>query len=375
MIDISPMNGVWVDADARIVRTQGGATWGDVDRETQAFGLAAPGGIVSTTGVAGLTLGGGIGWAHRKWGLACDKLRAVEIVTADGKLRRASATENEELFWALRGGGGNFGVAVSFEFDLEPLGPMVYAAAPIYGVDAADDLFRSWKEWTDNVGDEVTSRAVFWSMPEDEHLPPEVHNQQVLILGALYVGDPGEGEKVLQPLREFGTPLADLSSQMPYRAFQAAFDPFFPKGIVHSYWKSTYLSELGDDARGMIVKRAGSRLSQYTLMHVPLMGGATSRVGATETAFGDRSAPYMLSIDGNWLEPGEAKPEIAWVREAIGAFEPHSSGAYLNFSSDEAGEGEVVSSAFGANLKRLQKVKKEFDPQNLFRLNSNITPG
>jgi FAD/FMN-containing dehydrogenase len=375
MIDLSAMRGVWVDPDRRVVRVQGGCTWGDVDREAQAFGLAVPGGIVSTTGVAGLTLGGGIGWLHRKWGLACDNLLAAEIVTADGQLLRASGSQNEDLFWALRGGGGNFGVVTAFEFAAHELGPIVMAAAPIYGVDAADDVMRAWRAWTETLPDEVTTRSVFWSMPEDPSLPPAVHNQEVLILGALYAGSADEGETVLQPIREFATPLADLSEQMPYRMFQAAFDPFFPKGEIASYWKSTYLPALNDDAVDLVVKRARSRLSPLTLVHVPLMGGATSRLGATETAFGDRSAPYMLSVDGNWVEPDHAQAEIAWVRETIDEAQRFSSGTYLNFGGDEPDASAAVEAAFGENLPRLREIKQKYDPQNLFRLNNNITSG
>lgn len=231
LIDLSGMRGVWVDPDARLVRVQGGATWGDVDREAQAFGLAVPGGIVSTTGVAGLTLGGGIGWLHRKYGLSCDNLRAVEIVTADGRLLRADRSENEDLFWALRGGGGNFGVVTSFEFTAHPVGPTVMCAVPIYAEDPGE-VFRAWSDWAETVPDEVTTRAIFWTIPQDPHMPPQIHGRQVLITGALYAGPPEEGEKILQPVRRLGTPLADLSAPMPYRMFQSAFDFFFAKGQV-----------------------------------------------------------------------------------------------------------------------------------------------
>jgi FAD/FMN-containing dehydrogenase len=308
MLDLSVMRGVWVDPGAGIVRVQGGATWGDVDRETQAFGLAVPGGVVSTTGVAGLTLGGGIGWLHRAYGLACDNLRSVEIVTADGQLRRASEAENPDLFWAVRGGGGNFGVVTAFEFTAHPVGPVVPVAAVMYPVDNAGELFRAWRAWASTAPDEAMSRALFWWMPEDPNLPPAVHNQQVFIVGAIYTGPPDKGQQVLQPLRELGTPLADLGAEMPFRVFQAAFDPFFPKGQLASYWKSVYLNELTDDLIDLIVWRAAQRPSPRTLVHVPMLGGAMSGVTATATAFG------------------------------------------------------------------LAEVKKRYDPDNLFRLNNNITP-
>jgi FAD/FMN-containing dehydrogenase len=377
MIDLSEMRGVWVDPDARRVRVQAGATWGDVDRETQKFGLAVPGGVVSTTGVAGLTLGGGIGWLHRKHGLACDNLRSVELVTPDGELVRASEDENEELFWGLRGGGGNFGVVTTFEFEAHPLGPIVMCGAPFYPIAAADEVFPRWRDWAATVPEEVTSRALFWSMPEHELLPPAVWNEDVLLLGALYAGPAEEGEEVLQPIREFGRPLSDLSGPMPYRTFQSMLDPFFPKGELSSYWKSTYLGELTDGALEYIRRRSRNRPNGDTLVHVPMMGGAASRPGPDETAFGDRSAEYMLSVDGNWTDPAEAERVIAWVREAIrGAEELETGGGtYLNFSGDDPQESaEAVEAAYGQNLQRLRKLKGRYDPKNLFRLNNNIVP-
>ena len=377
MLDLSAMRGVWVDPDARTVRVQGGATWGDVDRETQAFGLAVPGGIVSTTGVAGLTLGGGIGWLHRAYGLACDHLRSVEIVTADGQLRRASEAENPDLFWAVRGGGGNFGVVTTFEFTAHPLGPVVPVAAVMYPVDNAGELFRAWRAWVSSAPDEAMSRAVFWWMPETPLLPPAVHNQQVFIVGAIYTGPPEKGQQVLQPLRELGTPLLDLGAEMPFRMFQAAFDPFFPKGQQASYWKSIYLNELTDDLIDLIVRRATQRPSPLTIVHVPMLGGAMSRVAADATAFGDRNAPFMLSVDGNWIDPADTADNVAWVREVISQVEGFSDagGTYLNFSGqEETVAAELVQAAYGDNLQRLAEVKKRYDPDNLFRLNNNITP-
>ena len=378
MLDLSAMRGAWVDPGARTVRVQGGATWGDVDRETQAFGLAVPGGVVSTTGVAGLTLGGGIGWLHRAYGLACDHLRSVEIVTADGQLRRASGTENPDLFWAVRGGGGNFGVVTTFEFTAHPLGPVVPVAAVMYPVDNAGELFRAWRAWASTAPDEAMSRAVFWWMPEDPNLPPAVHNQHVFIVGAIYTGSPDKGQQVLQPLRELGTPLLDLGAEMPFRMFQAAFDPFFPKGQLASYWKSVYLDELSDDLIDLIVRRAAQRPSPRTLIHVPMLGGAMSTVDATATAFGDRNAPFMLSVDGNWVDPADTAGNVAWVREVIGEVEASciAGGTYLNFSGqeDEAAAAEIVQAAYGDNLQRLAEVKNRYDPDNLFRLNNNVTP-
>ena len=377
MIDLSVMRGVWVDPDTRTVRVQGGATWGDVDRETQAFGLAVPGGIVSTTDIAGLTLGGGIGWLHRAHGLACDNLRRVEIVTADGQLLRASEAENPDLFWAVRGGGGNFGVVTSFEFTAHPLGPVVPVAAVMYPMDDAGQLFRAWRAWASGAPEEAMSRVALWWMPEAPQLPPAVHNQHVFLVGAIYTGPAEKGQEVLQPLRELGTPLLDLGAEMPFRMFQAVFDVFFPKGQLASYWKSIYLNELTGDLIDLIVEHAMRRPSRLTLVHVPMLGGAMSRVDTAATAFGDRSALFMLSVDGNWVDPADNADNVAWVGEVISQVEKFSvaGGTYLNFSGPEqTAAAELVRVAYGENLQRLAEVKKNYDPDNLFRLNNNIAP-
>jgi len=377
MIDLSPMNAVWVDPEEHVVRVQGGATWADVDRETQAFGLVVPGGVVSTTGVAGLTLGGGLGWLHRKWGLTCDNLRAVELVTAEGELLRAGEHENSELFWGLRGGGGNFGVVTAFEFDAHPLGPAVWCAPVMYAMHDADELLPAWRDWTTTVPDEITSRALFWHLPEDPHLPPAVHDRDVLILAAIYAGPVEEGEEALRPVGEFGEPLADLSGAMPFRMFNSMMDPLFPKGEMLSYWKSIYLRELTDEALELITERSEERSSPRTLVHVPMMGGAAARVGPRETAFGDRSAPYMLSVDGNWLDPEQSDEHIAWVRETIdaaGHLSAAAGGTYLNFSGDQTPDAALIDEAFGENLDRLARLKREYDPDNFFRHNNNIRP-
>ena len=301
----------------------------------------------------------------------------MEIVTADGQLRRASEAENPDLLWAVRGGGGNFGVVTTFEFTAHPLGPVVPVAAVMYPVNNAAALFRAWRAWASTAPDEAMSRAVFWWMPESPLLPPAVHNQQVFIVGAIYTGPPDKGQEVLQPLRELGTPLLDLGAEMPYRMFQAAFDPFFPKGQLASYWKSVYLNELTDDLIDLIVRRAAQRPSPRTLVHVPMLGGAMSGLAATATAFGDRSAPFMVSVDANWIDPGSTADNVAWVREVISEVEGFSGagGTYLNFSGqEETAAAELVQAAYGDNLQRLAEVKNRYDPGNLFRLNNNVTP-
>ena len=376
MLDLSQMRAVWVDPASRTVTAQGGATWGDADREAQAFGLAVPGGVISTTGVGGLTLGGGLGWLHREHGLACDHLRSVQIVTADGRLVRASADEEPDLFWALRGGGGNFGVVTSFEFDAVPLGPMIFAAAPIYPMAAAEDVFRKWVAWSRTVDDKVTSRVLFWSFPDVEALPEPLRGADAVIIAALYAGPAGEGERALQPVREFGEPLADLSAAQPYRVAQSNFDPFFAKGVMRSYWKSIYLDDIDEDGVRLIVDRAQNRPHPYTLVHLPMMGGATSRVPADATAFGDRSGKYMLSVDGNWAEPADDERVIAWTRAFVDDASklPTARGIYLNFSGDGDIGDDLRASAFGDNLLRLSEVKERFDPTNLFSLNNNVRP-
>jgi FAD/FMN-containing dehydrogenase len=376
LVDLSGMRGVWVDPLRRVVRVQGGATWGDVDREAQLFGLAVPGGIVSTTGVAGLTLGGGIGWLHRKYGLACDNLRAAEVVTADGQVLRADETEHPDLFWALRGGGGNFGVVTAFEFDAHPVGPTVMNGAAMYAAADADEILPAWRDWAAAVPDEVTTRAVLWSMPEDPHLPPAVRNQDVFIAAAVYAGPVDQGEAALDPVRRFGKPLADLSGPTPYRAVQSLFDPFFPRGELLSYWKSIFLADIGEEAVELILRLSRSRPHPLTMVHLPLLGGAVKRVDAAATAFGDRSADYMLSVDGNWLDPDGTPGAIEWVRDAIAEADrlPHASGTYLNFSGDTDIDPTQRQAAFGENLQRLRRVKAEYDPTNRFRLNNNIPP-
>ena len=376
LLDLSRMNAVWVDPASRTVTAQGGATWGDADREAQAFGLAVPGGVISTTGVGGLTLGGGLGWLHRAHGLACDHLRSAQVVTANGRLVRASTDEEPDLFWALRGGGGNFGVVTTFEFDAVPLGPMIYAAAPVYPMAAAEDVLRQWVAWSHAVGDEVTSRVLFWSFPDVEALPEPLRGADAVIVAALYAGPADEGERVLAPVRELAEPLADLSAAQPYSVAQANFDPFFAKGVMRSYWKSIYLDDIDEDGIRLIVDRAQNRPHPYTLVHLPMMGGATSRVAADATAFGDRSGKYMLSVDGNWAEPTDDKRGIAWTRAFVDDVSklPTARGIYLNFSGDGDIGDDLRTSAFGENLVRLGEVKARFDPTNLFSLNNNVRP-
>jgi FAD binding domain/Berberine and berberine like len=376
LIDLSPMNGVLVDPERRVAHVQGGAVLGDLDRETQAHGLATPSGVVSDTGVAGLTLGGGYGWLRRKYGLSCDNLEAAQVVCADGSVRTASADENPDLFWALRGGGGNFGIVTSFTFRLHPLGPTVAFAGTFYPLEEVADVMRGWRSFVADAPPEITSTCVTITFPADPNMPEAVHDRPCIIVGAVYAGDPDEGMPKLQPLRELGTPLVDLSQPMPFNAVQSAFDPLFPRGRLRAYWKTQYLDELSDAAIDTIAAKALDRPAPLTLVNTFHMGGAIDDVGPEETAFAERSSRFMVSIDGMWSDPGEDAENVAWVRSAWREIGEFGTGAvYLNFTGlAEEAPSAGVDSAFGRNLRRLVEIKAKYDPDNFFRLNNNISP-
>jgi hypothetical protein len=377
LIDLERMSGVLVDPGKKVAHVQGGAVLGDVDRETQAFGLVAPLGVVSETGVAGLTLGGGYGWVRRKYGLACDHIESAQVVCADGQVRTASAEVNPDLFWAIRGGGGNFGIVTSFMFRLYPLGPVVPFAGVFYPLEDAGHILRGWRDFLAKVSDEVTSVAVSITFPADPAMPEVVHDRECLIIGAVWAGpDVEEGMRALQPLRELGTPLLDISQPMPFTAVQTAFDPLFPRGELQAYWKSTYLDELPDAAIDLIVDKQQRRPAPLTLVNVFQMGGAIAAIGPEETAFAERTPPFLVSIDGIWSDPADNDENIAWVRstwQEIGKF--GNGGVYLNFTglADEV-PSAGVDTAFGRNLRRLAEVKQTYDPTNFFRLNNNVAP-
>jgi FAD/FMN-containing dehydrogenase len=375
VIDLSAMKGVYVDPVAKTVRAQGGATWGDVDRETQIHGLAAPGGVVSSTGVGGLTLLGGVGHLTRKYGLVIDNLLSVEIVTADGQVRHASETENPDLFWAVRGAGTNFGIVTSFEFRLHEVGPIMALCAPFYALEDAPVVLRAWREFTDNAPDEINSWAIFWSVPREEHFPPELQGRPILILATVYSGAYDEGAALMQPLRELATPLIDLSGPMPYTVLQTSFDPFFPVGHLY-YWKSMYVDNLSDDAIDILVARARSCPSELSDLFVLKLGGAVSRVGETDTAFGRRDAPYLVSAESTWIDPNDNQRQIAWARETLAMLQAYSHGGlYLNFAGFGEEKEALLRSAYGPNYDRLVELKRQYDPGNLFRMNLNINPG
>ena len=374
VIDLSPMRGVRVDPEGRTVRVGGGATWADVDRETQLFGLAVPGGIVSTTGVAGLTLGGGQGWLRRTHGMTCDSLVSADVVTADGELVTASETDDTDLFWALRGGGGNFGVVTSLEFRAHPLGQTVAFAGPVYSLESAEPVIAGMRGFAADAPDEVNLSATWWTIPAVPGFAEELHGRAVIILGAMYAGPPEDGERILRPLRDIEQPLLDLSGTMPYTAVQQMFDPFFPAVELQYYWKSIYLAGLENEAVRTVADHVAARPSSMSMAGLWALGGALGRVDATATATGARSAPFLLEILANWADSAEADVNVAWGRGFFDAMRPFSTGkTNLNFPGlgDEPGFGRA---AFGDNWERLVDVKRKYDPTNLFRLNQNIDP-
>ncbi len=375
MIDLSLMRAVTVDAEARMAIVEGGALWSDVDKATQAHGLATPGGLISETGVAGLTLSGGIGWLRARHGLSIDNLIAADVVTADGVLIRASADQNPDLLWALKGGGGNFGVVVRFEFALHPIGPEVMFAAPIYALDDGPGPIRAWRAFLDVHGDHVGSLCEF-STAGGEDFPEEYWGKRVYTLACVYNGNAAEGEALLQPLRELGAMVADFSGRMDYCDVQQLFDALMPSGTFRSYWKSRYLTKLSDEMIDLAVKNAIDAPSDNTLSSLWNFGGATAQVPTGATAFGDRSMGWMYSLDGVWSDPADDAANIAWARVGWTASEPfgHHGRVYLNFPGHGEDGDAPTRASFGSNYQRLAKIKAKYDPANRFRFNQNIAP-
>jgi FAD/FMN-containing dehydrogenase len=375
VVDLSPMDSVVVDPGSRIVRVGGGATWGSVDRETQRFGLAVPGGVVSHTGVAGLSLGGGYGWLRRKYGLSCDHVLSAEVVLADGRTVTASETRNADLLWALKGGGGNFGIVTTFEFRAVPVGPEVMYVGSMYPVEQAGAVLRAWRDYVGGAPDEVTSDATWWSVPPDPAIPAELHGAPVLVVEGVYAGPVDAGERMMRPLRELGDPLLDLSGPELFTDVNSALDDVFPAGAHHSYWRSHYLAELGDEAIDSYVRWAERRPSRLSPIPIRHLGGAMSRVAAEDTALGDRSARFLLSIDSVWESPADTARNVEWTRAFWAEMQRFATGAaYTNFLSPLDSGDELLKRTYGANYRRLVELKRKYDPENLFRLNHNIDP-
>jgi FAD/FMN-containing dehydrogenase len=374
VIDLSEMRAVEVEPQRRTARAQGGCTLGDVDRETQRYGLATPLGVVTETGIAGLTLSGGIGHLRRRHGLSCDNLVSAQVVTADGSLLTASEGENEDLFWALRGGGGNFGVVTSFEYRVHPVGPEVFVGFVFYRASRAREVLRSCERYLSEAPDDVSPLAFFGQVPEAEEFPPESHGEPYLTVLALHPGDPAEGERILRPLREIADPIADLSGTMPYAEAQAILDEDYPDGWRYN-WKSVNVPELSDELIERLREHAAAAPSPHSTIDIWYQGGAMARVGEEETAFANRRAPYLLGIEGNWEEESASEQNVAWVRDTFAEMRSFSEGGvYLNFPGFLEDGKQLLKEGYGRNYDRLAEVKARYDSGNLFRLNANIEP-
>ena len=363
MIDLSPMKSVRVDPLKRVARAEAGLTWGEYNRETQAFGLASTGGVVSTTGIAGLTLGGGLGWLMGKHGLSCDNLISADLVTADGALVTASAEQNPDLFWGLRGGGGNFGVVTSFEYQLHPVGP-VLAGMVIHPMARAKEMLRFYRDFCRGCPDEMLAAAALMTSHEGE---------PVAVIIASYIGDLAEGERAMAPLRKFGTPLADTIAPTSYVQLNTLFDAAVPYGGVQRYWKSSFLDELGDQLLDIMVARAAKMLSPMSMVLFFHMHGAAARVDRDATAFGLRRDQWDYDAISQWNDPAETAGHIRWTRDYWTAVEPFASGeVYVNHLDAE--EATRIRAAYSGNYERLVALKNKYDPANLFRMNQNIRP-
>ena len=374
IVDLSAMNDVEVDPGRRTVRAGGGTTIADLDAETQRFGLAVPMGVVSKTGIGGLTLGGGIGWLRRRHGLSCDNLVSARVVTADGRTLTASASENADLFWGLRGGGGNFGVVTSFEFRAHPVGPEVMFCFVAYPGARAAEVLRFLDAYAFHAPEEVSPLGVLGRVPSEEPFPLEWHGEPFAALLAMYAGDAGAGEEVLAPLRELGDPIADLSGRMPYAEAQTVLDADYPDGGRY-YWTSQNVGGLGDEEVSRLILHADTAPSANSTVDVWCMGGTMARGGAGETAFGYRGAPYLIGVEANWENPEDDAANIAWARNCVADLRRFSDGgAYLNFPGFLEEGGRMVRDAFGGNYGRLVALKNAYDPHNLFRLNHNVEP-
>jgi FAD/FMN-containing dehydrogenase len=372
LIDLSGMKSVRVDIVNKTARVEPGVTLGEFDNEAQAFGLATPTGINSTTGIAGLTLGGGFGWLSRKHGLTADNLISADVVTASGELVTASATQHADLFWGLCGGGGNFGIVTSFEFMLHSVGPEVLSGVIVHPFKDAPAILRYYKEFVAQAPDELSVWIVMRKAPPLPFLSEEFHGTDVLIIAALYAGDMAEGEKVLQPLRAFGNPHVDMISPHMYCGFQAAFDPLLTPGL-RNYWKSHDFLELNDQLLDIVTDAIPTIPNGHSEVFIAQMGGATSRVPADATAYHHRDAQFILNVHGRWEDQSDDQECIAWCRKLFDATAAFATGGvYVNFMTEE--EGDRVRAAYGAGYDKLVQLKNTYDPENLFRYNQNIKP-
>ena len=374
MIDCSLMRSVSVDESTSRVRVQPGAVWGDVDQVTQPYGLAVPSGIISTTGVAGLTLGGGFGWTTRKWGHTADHLRSVEIVTADGQIRRASETENADLFWAVQGGGGNFGVVTEFEFEARRIGPTIAGGLVLYPMDEAPEVVRFFREFSQAASEDLTTLLVLRIAPPAPFLPEEVHGKPVAGIAAMYAGDPDQGMESLAPLKAFGSPLADTISPKEYAIHQSFLDSGQPHGRRY-YWKSEYLPDVPSELGSKMLDHCAKFTSPHSSMLCMRLGGAAKRNQSGHGAVSHRSAEYVVAIQGAWEDPATDDEHIGWVRSFHQEVRPYSTGGtYVNFLTEEEGADRIQDAYEPEIYQRLAGIKAIYDPENLFRMNKNIKP-
>jgi FAD/FMN-containing dehydrogenase len=371
VLDLSAIRNVTVDLERKTVRAGGGARLGDVDHETQAFGLATPFGVVSRTGIAGLTLHGGMGFLTRRLGLSCDNLIGADVVTADGQLIHADGDSHSDLLWALRGGGGNYGVVTSLEYRLHTVGPEVFMAITFYPADAGSEGLRVFQDVIAGAPDELMGVALYWTAPAEEPFPPEWHGKPVFILAGCWSGPLDEAEEAVKPFREVTTPVADLSGPMPFLVAQQLFDPEYPDGRRY-YWKSIYLSDVGEAEAELVDRYAASQPSPLSAIDVWALGGAMRNEPAGGSAFAKRDAPFLLGVESNWEDAADDDANIAWTRALIDEASTLSpGGTYLNFPGFvEEGE-QLLRDTYGANYARLQEVKAAYDPENVFRSNLN----
>ena len=372
VIDLSLMKGIRVDPEARTARAQAGVLLGELDRETQAFGLAVPSGIVTHTGMSGLTLGGGIGWLMRKHGLTIDQLLSVDLVTADGELVTASPLQNPELFWGVRGAGANFGIITEFEFRLHPVGPTVLAGPVFWPMEQAPEVLRFYRDWITDVPEELTTVVVHRKAPPLPAVPAELHGRLVVMVICCYAGAVEEGEKVVRPLKAFGSPVLDLCAPKPFLAHQSMFDAGFPQGWWY-YFRSCDVAALTDQVIDIAVEHALRIASPRTAFPIFHLGGAVARVGQDETAFNGRAAGHTININGTTDSAAGFDEERAWVHGFWSALEPHHTSAYVNFLMEE-GEERIRQAYGAARYDRLKALKRHYDPDNFFRRNQNVPP-
>jgi hypothetical protein len=373
MIDLSGMRAVSIDPWNRIANVEPGATLGDFDHEAQTFNLVTPLGINSTTGVAGLTLGGGFGWLSRKHGMTIDNLISVDVVTADSQLLRASASENSDLFWAIRGGGGNFGIVTKFVFKLHFQKPEILSGLVAYKLQDGIEILKKYRDFVKVMHPESSVWAVLRKAPPLPFIPPEMHGKEIVVLAMIHFGDPDEGQKALEPVRNFGEKVGEFMGVQPYCSWQTLLDPMLTPG-ARNYWKSNNFSDLSDRAIDVLVKQAWRLPSSQCEIALGLIGGATARLSKDYTAYSHRDATYVMNVHGRWDNASDDDKCMDWARTLYRETAPYATGGvYVNFLTDD--ESERIKAAYGTNFEKLVAIKKKYDPNNLFRMNQNINPG